>query len=126
MQKAALIFFTALFLIGNTEFHELLKAPVLVLHYFEHKAETPGLTPAQFLALHYSQQNHTDSDNYDDSQLPFKATEHMPATHIKLFISYYTIKVPVLNPTVTANEPVYEASFVSQSLLCNIWQPPKC
>ncbi len=126
MQKAALIFFTALFLISNTEFHELLKAPLLVMHYLEHKAETPGLTPAQFLTLHYNQQNHTDSDSYDDTKLPFKTHEHIPATHIKLFISYYTLEIPVFNHTLKNNIPVYRAQFISQNLLCNIWQPPKC
>jgi len=126
VQKAALIFFTVLFLISNTEFYELLKAPLLVMHYLEHKAETPGLTPAQFLALHYSQQSHTDSDSFDDNKLPFKTHDHILATHIKLFISYYTIKVPLFSYALQHSKHMYRAQFISQNLLCNIWQPPKC
>jgi hypothetical protein len=126
VKKAALLFFTVLFLIGNTEFHELLKAPLLVIHYFEHKTETPGITPAQFLALHYNQQHTTDNDNNRDNQLPFKTDEHIPASPVMLFISHYTVKVPVPHHPVTNDVPVYRSLFLPHNLLCSIWQPPKC
>lgn len=124
MKRAIVIFLTALFFISSTEFHELLKVPVLVTHYLEHKSETPDLTLAEFFSSHYSSNNTKDEDYARDSQLPFKAAEHLSSS-ITVFLSHFGVKLPVPNFNSNIDLPFYRTSFVSFQLLSNIWQPPK-
>lgn len=124
VKKAAVVFLTALFFISNTEFHELLKVPVLVAHYLEHKSETPDLTLAEFFSAHYSSNNTKDEDYARDSRLPFKTAEHLSSS-ITVFLSHFDVKLPVPYFNTDVELPFYRASFVSFQLLANIWQPPK-
>lgn len=124
VKKVAVVFLTALFFISNTEFHELLKVPVLIAHYLEHKSETPGLTLAGFFSTHYSGNNTKDEDFARDSQLPFKTAEHLSST-TTVFLSHFDVKLPVPHFNNNVNLPLYRTSFASFQLLSNIWQPPK-
>ncbi len=124
VKKAAVVFLTTLFFISNTEFHELLKVPVLIAHYLEHKSETPDLTLAQFFSIHYNSNNTKDEDYARDSQLPFKTTEHLSSS-VTVFLSHFTVKLPVPYLNNNVELPFYRASFVSFQLLSNIWQPPR-
>lgn len=124
VKKAAVVFLTALFFISNTEFHELLKVPVLIAHYLEHKSEQPQLTLAEFFSTHYSSNSTKDDDYTRDSQLPFKTAEHLSSS-ITVFLSHFDVKLPVPHFNNNVDLPFYRASFVSFQLLSNIWQPPK-
>ncbi len=124
VKKAAVVFLTTLFFISHTELHELLKVPVLVAHYLEHKSETPNLTLAEFFSSHYSSSNTKDEDYARDSQLPFKTAEHLSSS-ITVFLSHFDFMLPVPHLNNNIDLPFYRASFVSFQLLSNIWQPPK-
>lgn len=60
------------YLFGATEASQLLKLPVLVQHYYEHKAGNASVTLVQFLHMHYMGHDDNDDDNLRDMQLPFK------------------------------------------------------
>lgn len=124
VKKATVVFFTALFFISSTEFHELLKVPVLITHYLEHKGEQPDLTLAEFFSAHYNSNNTKDDDYTRDSQLPFKTAEHLSSS-ITVFLSHFDVKLPAPHFNNNVDLPFYRASFVSFQLLSNIWQPPK-
>ncbi|MCW5908019.1 MAG: hypothetical protein KIS94_09185 [Chitinophagales bacterium] len=123
MKKAAVVILTALFLVSNTEFHELLKLPLLVVHYIEHKTETPDITIAHFLDIHYNTET-KDDDYKRDSQLPFKSVEHT-SPNLFAFITHYVVKLPVLHFNTDTELSTYRTPFISFQLLSNIWQPPK-
>lgn len=44
VRKTVAILFTAIYLLGATEASQLLKLPVLVQHYYEHKAGNVSVT----------------------------------------------------------------------------------
>lgn len=123
MRKAGVIILTALFLLSNTEFHELLKLPLLVVHYIEHKTETPDITIAQFFDIHYNSET-KDDDYKRDAQLPFKSVEHT-SPNFFAFITHYDVKLPVLHFNTDTELSTYRTPFISFQLLSNIWQPPK-
>lgn len=115
-------------LFTGTPLQQLLKLPVLVQHYFEHKQTNNSLSFANFLKLHYFEEEEDEDDNdYSrDSQLPFKS--------MALIVSPALLNVPaVANYELTAKPEVntYEGySPVSETLipaqyLSSIWQPPK-
>lgn len=68
VQRIVVIMLLSCQLVTNTELCELLKIPVLVSHYEEHKGNT-GLTFIGFLRMHYF--NGAPHDN-TDMDLPFK------------------------------------------------------
>lgn len=75
MKKLAAIFIVVVYLFGATEASQLLKLPVLVQHYYEHKAGNESVTLMQFLHMHYMGHDDDDSDNLRDMQLPFKTLD---------------------------------------------------
>ena len=75
MRKLAAIFIVVVYLFGATEASQLLKLPVLVQHYYEHKAGNKSVTLARFLQMHYMGQDDNDNDNLRDMQLPFKTMD---------------------------------------------------
>lgn len=61
-------------MVSTTELSELLKFPVLVEHYLEHKEEAPEMSVKDFLVLHYNNhlEDHPHDDDYEqDQKLPF-------------------------------------------------------
>lgn len=61
------------YLLVSTPAVELLKLPVLVEHYVEHRAESPEMGFWEYLSLHYFSGIEYDADYARDMQLPFKS-----------------------------------------------------
>jgi len=55
---------------------EVMKAPLIVVHYLEHLTEYPQMTWEQFYFMHYTVEIHFDEDYEHDRQLPFKSFEY--------------------------------------------------
>jgi hypothetical protein len=117
-----------LYLFSATEFSQLLKLPILVEHYMEHKAEDSNISIWQFLCIHYANGNVVDADYEKDLKLPFKTHDNCNCTFFVLVpnISHHFslntfvpvfVKTKVLTP--------YQPSFLGSSYLNTIWQPPK-
>jgi len=73
MKKSIAILMLGLYLFSTTEAHQLLKLPILVQHFFQHKTENGDTTFLSFLKMHYSDKVVYDDDYATDMQLPFKA-----------------------------------------------------
>lgn len=72
MRRCLAICFLIVYVTGATELDQLLKFPLLVRHYLEHKKENPGTSIATFIQIHYLQPQPFDADYQEDMQLPFK------------------------------------------------------
>lgn len=110
-----------MYLTSFTEVHELLRLPVLLAHFEEHKSQVNDMSFVDFLLMHYKTDvAHDDQDN----QLPFKVPGHSFAA--------ISIALPVQKITIceTATQLIlsytfdYKESFFSSSLQA-IFQPPK-
>lgn len=127
MKKSATILLLALYLFSTTELYQILKLPVLIEHYYEHKEITPLLTFADFLSHHYK--NIADPiDNYDfeqDQKLPFMMNSSFSSA---VFVSHDIPSIEIDNSIVfeesrrfpPTNDPDREHSYLD-----TIWQPPK-
>jgi len=62
-----------LFISNSKEFIELHKLPLLVQHYYKHKAAKASLSLFQFLKQHYTREIENDNDDKEDNSLPFKS-----------------------------------------------------
>lgn len=126
MKKAICILFLGAYLISSTELRQLLKFPMLLQHYTEHKAANQSLSLLQFLAMHYNDEDIIDLDYSKDQQLPFKSMNGY--TGATLSISEPTtffihLPKPVHNSSISYFIP--NDDFVKTVVLSSIWQPPK-
>ena len=110
-----------LYLNSFTEVHELMRLPILIEHFQEHKQQVSDLTLWEFLVMHYkTDASHDDQDN----DLPFKDKAHsfsVSAPSLPFQKLVLKIEAPVLEIQHTSNHK--EASFKSPSQ--SIFQPPK-
>ena len=107
---------------SNTEFHELMRLPVLFEHFSEHKKLVGDISMWEFLVMHYNTNVPHDAD---DNKLPFKDPDHS-------FISTTLAITPPHKISWIENAEIvrvthlskYQEAFFS-SPLCDIFQPPK-
>lgn len=125
MKKLFAISLLVIYLFSTTELQQLLKAPLLVEHFIEHREENKRITLWQFLYIHYAMDDVKDSDYDKDMKLPFK-------THDNCVSSFTNVYLP--SAKVSIEKPIQflqKKSFASKgqilltSFLSNIWQPPR-
>lgn len=126
LKRIISILLLSIYLISITELSQLIKLPVLVEHYIEHKEKDSGLSLWQFLCMHYAHGDVKDADYDKDMKLPFKSHDgcinaitvaFIPQNHAHLFIK------PVFTNANTYS--VYTEKFLTSAYLSSIWQPPK-
>jgi hypothetical protein len=109
-------------LTSNTEFHQLMKLPVLVQHFIHHKALDHSLSFADFIFIHYS--DSLESNDQEHHELPFKShgCQHLaPLVLVCDFPACMAFKItPVAVPTAS-----YQEVFYTCGSLGAIWQPPQ-
>ncbi|HUH19403.1 hypothetical protein [Albibacterium sp.] len=128
MKKMFAIFFLSVYLISTTELSQLLKFPILVEHFIEHKEKNPKISVVDFLVLHYNNhlENHPLDDDYDqDQKLPFIA----PANILNFCFIYapplsFEIKVEIYLSPESKVLP-FDDIFSDNDFLSSIWQPPQ-
>ncbi|MEO6962387.1 MAG: hypothetical protein ABIY90_10480 [Puia sp.] len=121
------ILFILLYSFSNTELAELVKLPVLIHHYLDHKKEHKDLTFFDFLKSHYASIHKAGSKAHEDhhSRLPFKNHDHNLLTGNTSIVPrvYAFLELPVYCETSSVssmNEIAYHSHF-----LADIWQPPR-
>lgn len=126
MRKVLAILLFSVFIFTLTGTSELMKLPVLMEHFVEHRALNSSISFIEFLDLHYMHGSPHDGDYERDMQLPFKMI-----THVSFAITTYTIptNIPVIFTPIygykekkTALQHTADYSFY---YLSSIWQPPK-
>ena len=126
MKKTTAIFFFIVYLFSATEFHQLLKLPVIFQHYAEHKEEDKSISLLQFLAMHYLYGSPADKDYDRDMQLPFKTSGDCISSVATAFVPLI-IQFSIAKPVEISEKKNYvtQDRFLLSSYLSNIWQPPK-
>jgi len=115
-----------LHLCATTEIHELLKAPVLIRHFIEHRSENQDLSFWGFISLHYAQGKAKPADYDKDMELPFKSIPE-----ITCVVSMVAL-IPDLSSAEAGHFLQGEKKRVCRKdlIIANdfptcIWQPPK-
>ncbi|MCG2612055.1 hypothetical protein LZZ90_11100 [Flavobacterium sp. SM15] len=126
MKKSVAIALLSLYLLGTTQLRELLKIPVLIEHFTEHRKQNPIINFWDFLCEHYADYNHSDKDYDRDMQLPFKTLTHS-ASDLAFFPTIdFECELPVKKiPADNRQNLVYAGFIYTSTYLSSIWQPPK-
>jgi hypothetical protein len=111
-------------LLTNTELCQLVKIPVLISHYNEHKALNGDISVLAFLQLHYF--NGDPHDN-TDMELPFKTTSVALIIHSCPSAPVPSItEIPVADTQeVQLNFNEYYNTFIPSGCNKDIFQPPQ-
>lgn len=76
MQRHFSLFLLSLYLFSATEAYQILKLPMLAMHFIQHCNDDPAMTLEAFLKMHYAEKTVFDEDWQEDMQLPFKTCQH--------------------------------------------------
>lgn len=109
-----------------TEIYQLLKFPLLLEHFREHKDQDADLSFYSFLKIHYADKTIIDEDHDQDMKLPFKTDDGCINTSITALVSCPLSEMqlkPFNSPTKIFFS--YNESLLPSSFLSSIWQPPK-
>jgi hypothetical protein len=99
----------------------MLRLPILLEHYSQHKQKVSDISFWDFLVMHYKSNVAHDSD---DNQLPFKDPGHsFTAPTLALLIHKMVLKETVIL-TKTDYSFTYSETFIA-SHLSDIFQPPR-
>ena len=125
MKNGIIILFISVYIFSSTELNQLLKLPILYEHFQEHHQENNSLSMVDFIAMHYSCNDQSKSDQDEDMKLPFKSPDGCFSASIIAFIPQpieFVKKVVFIE-----KEPINNYSYkeFSSSYLSTIWQPPK-
>jgi hypothetical protein len=112
-------------LFSTTELHQLLKAPLLIEHFIEHKEENEGITLWQFLYIHYAMGDVNDSDYDKDMKLPFKTHDNCVSFFSNVYLPSAKVSIEKPIQLLQRKSFVNKDQFLLTSFLSNIWQPPR-
>ncbi|MBS1637171.1 MAG: hypothetical protein JST26_14730 [Bacteroidetes bacterium] len=125
MKRLIAIFFVSSILFAQTELHQLAKLPVLVQHFFEHKAENKDLSLVSFLKMHYFNGDPKDKDYERDMKLPFKSND-CPQVMSVYFSAPAQNEFDIVLPVVSYNNlRIAYTDWIPGSHVNDIFQPPK-
>ncbi len=109
----------------NTPLQQLLKLPVMVMHYFEHKEKNNKISFLDYLELHYAKGPVHDKDYDRDMQLPFKKCS-VPFTAVVVLSGKISFTPAIPLHFLPGRRSLYVSPTLVPSYLSRIWQPPKC
>jgi hypothetical protein len=124
VRKYTALFFLTVLLLAQTPVQQLLRTPVLAVHFLEHRAENMQFSFAEYLSQHYLSNHPKDKDYDRDMQLPFR--------HKEVVLINSTVVVPALL-VADFTPPVYQETPFCQFYVApltsitpsGIWQPPR-
>jgi hypothetical protein len=126
LKKLLTILFLSVYLISTTELHQLMKLPMVFIHFSEHKKLDSQITFLQFLDMHYMHGSPKDKDYQEDMKLPFKTDHNCVSTVFAAYI--HQKKYTLTNKSTDISQigiPLLKNQFILSSFTTCIWQPPQ-
>ncbi len=107
-------------------FKEVIKAPLLLLHYLEHLEEQSDMSLEDFFEMHYMNGIVFDEDFEKDMQLPFKILDF---ANLPIFVfsesKFFTIGEQINTYILIPKLPNTLDFLLSDANLLGIFHPPK-
>ena len=125
MKKLFAISFLFIYLFSTTELSQLLKVPLLIEHYIEHRETNNQFTLIEFLFFHYAVDHGQDDDHENDLELPFKSHHNCVNSFLNVYLP--PEKISIENPIRFVEKEIYikKSRVLITSFIANIWQPPR-
>ena len=124
MKKRAAYIFLAIYLLGATQLHQLLKMPLLIEHYLEHKLDNGNLSLIGFMYQHYVGDDGNANDDQKDQNLPFKSAHFQMQNTVVFAVFKYELP-KIIVPQNQSGWPVLQTRSLSTIALGSLFRPPK-
>jgi hypothetical protein len=123
VKKFLVLFLLSTYFFSTTELRQLLKIPVLISHYLDHKEED-DMTFVSYIVHHYGG-HEKDADWETDMKLPFM--QHSDLLNILVIANnnHFTLNNKIPLWSVSKITVYYQDNNIPNSYLSSIWQPPK-
>lgn len=126
LKRLLLISLLTVYVFSITEFHQFVKLPFLIEHYFEHKEKNLNLSLLEFLNMHYSKDEAKKADIDSDMRLPFKSHDDCMSTLSIAFVPNQIEELSQKPEFIETNTYSVDTDlFLPSAYLSAIWQPPK-
>jgi hypothetical protein len=116
--------FMSIYLLGNVEFVQLLRLPMIFIHYKNHLADNEKLDFVYFLSSHYDELGDGNvSDNQEENQMPFMQVNNHITTIC--FVSFLKLKIasPLLKISKT-NYSTFTLPYIPDVYSHSLLRPP--
>lgn len=124
MKNMLAIFFLSVYLLSTTELFQLLKLPILMEHFAEHKQQDDSMSFLGFLIHHYGG-HQPDADWATDMKLPFMQLSD--SSGLSASVAPHSVNFHFSRTVSPQGKPFFahpDDNLVS-AYLDTIWQPPK-
>jgi len=122
MRQASAIFFLLIYIYAGTELHQLVRLPVFIAHFKEHKNLNNSLNLLDFIELHYFKSEHSDKTH---EELPFNNNDCVAAA-LSLVILPDNSSETLSNVVGAFQAPILYSDLDFKSPIhFSIWQPPR-
>lgn len=126
VRKLTGILLISVYMLSFAELHNLLKIPVLLEHFKEHKQEDPSISFWSFIKLHYFDPIVVDDDYQRDQQLPFRDTDCCIVTTASVCeCLQVTVEIQPLSEQ-SKEFHLFNEINKPQFTSFDIFQPPRC
>jgi len=124
MKNMLAIFFLSVYLLSTTELFQLLKLPILMEHFAEHKQQDDSMSFLGFLIHHYGG-HQPDADWATDMKLPFMQLSD--SSGLSASVAPNAVNFHFLRAVSPQGKPffAYSDDNLVSAYLDTIWQPPK-
>ena len=124
MNKKAAYIFLAIYLLGATELSQLLKIPLLIEHYTEHKLDNGNLSLLSFMYMHYVGDDGDTTDEQKDQNFPFKSAHFQMQNTVVFSVFKYELPKIFVNNNRSV-WPVMQSNSLSTIALGSLFRPPR-
>lgn len=124
MKRVFFLTFMSVYLLGSAEFSQLLRLPMIFIHYNNHLADNDKLGFVYFLTSHYDEfGDGVSSDDEEESQMPFMRS--VPTASAICFVYFSKVKLKSLffRP-LERNCPNYIQSYTPELHALSLLRPP--
>jgi hypothetical protein len=124
LKRILFIILLSTHLLGNTDLVQVLRLPMLLVHYQHHLKENNRLDLTYFLVSHYSTEGDgLSSDDNEEKQMPFMQS-NLRSINIVLFNLSDLAISPPLQIDINAKYSVFKQSYISDFHTLSLLRPP--
>lgn len=116
----------AIYMLSATPCNQLLKLPVLVVHFQEHQHRDASTSFLSFIYHHYAINHADDGDTARDQQLPFQSHDDCGSFQVPIYLfPRFEPLAPRVVILQSEKPSFYSDSDLLATYLAAIWQPPQ-
>lgn len=124
VKKILFITLLSVHLLGNTDFIQLIRLPMLLVHYQNHLKENNRLDLIYFLNSHYSSEGDgISSDDKEEKEMPFMQNNQRSITISLVNLTDLSLLPPSVNQ-INTKHTVFQQFYISDIHTLSLLRPP--